>query len=122
MLLILALFAALLGGLGLHERIDLIQTDRLRANLAQERATLVVRLVLTRGFTQLGLGLALGLGGALGTTHLLASTPLFGGVSPRDPLVFAGITALLVAIGVAACWLPARRAAPIAPTEALRTE
>jgi len=82
----------------------------------------IARLVLTRGFIQLGLGLVLGLGGALGTTHLLASTPLFGGVSPRDPLVFAGITALLTAIGIAACWLPARRATRIAPTEALRTE
>ena len=82
----------------------------------------IARLVLTRGFMQLGLGLALGLGGAFATTHLLASTPLFGGVSPHDPLVFTGITALLVAIGVAACWLPARRAARIAPTEALRTE
>ena len=82
----------------------------------------IARLVLTRGFMQLGLGLALGLGGAFATTHLLASTPLFCGVSPHDPLVFTGITALLVAIGVAACWLPARRAARIAPTEALRTE
>ena len=39
-----------------------------------------------------------------------------------DPVVFVGITVLLIAIGVAACWLPARRAAQIAPTEALRTE
>jgi ABC-type lipoprotein release transport system permease subunit len=43
-------------------------------------------------------------------------------VTAQDPLVFTAVTALLIAIGVAACWLPARRAARIEPTEALRVE
>jgi ABC-type lipoprotein release transport system permease subunit len=43
-------------------------------------------------------------------------------VSPTDPVLFIAITGVLVAIGLFACWLPARRAARIAPTEALRTE
>jgi predicted permease len=80
----------------------------------------VVRLVLARGLRQLALGLALGLGGALAATQLMRS--IIGLVSPRDPVTFGSIAVLLTAIGLFACWLPARRAARIAPTEALRTE
>ena len=82
----------------------------------------ISRLVLARGLTQLLSGLVLGLGGAFAATRLLDQVGFLVGVSSHDPLVFTGITALLIAIGVAACWLPARRAARIAPTEALRTE
>ncbi len=82
----------------------------------------IARLVLARGFGQLGLGLALGLGGAFGATHLLVNARLATQVSANDPVLFAAIIALLAIVGVAACWLPARKAARIAPTEALRTE
>ncbi len=83
----------------------------------------IMQLVLSRGLTQLGIGLVLGLGGALACTELLKKAGmLFGGVSTRDPVVFAGVTALLIVVGLLACWLPARRAARIAPTEALRVE
>ncbi|HVZ63645.1 MAG TPA: ABC transporter permease [Lacunisphaera sp.] len=82
----------------------------------------IAQLVLQRGLFQLGLGLGLGLVGAIGATTLLAKTGLVLRVSAADPLVFTGITALLVTIGLTACWLPARRAARINPTEALRTE
>jgi ABC-type lipoprotein release transport system permease subunit len=43
-------------------------------------------------------------------------------VSPKDPVVFVGVTTLLVAIGLFACWLPARRAAALHPVQALREE
>ena len=82
----------------------------------------IARLVLTRGLTQLLIGLGLGLGGAIAASQLMDQVGFLIGVSPHDPLVFLGITALLIGIGIAACWLPARRAARIAPTEALRTE
>ncbi|MES1195295.1 MAG: FtsX-like permease family protein, partial [Opitutus sp.] len=82
----------------------------------------IARLVLARGLFQLGLGLLVGLGGAFGATHLLVRTELVAKVSPNDPLLFTSIVILLVSIGVAACWQPARKAARIAPTEALRTE
>lgn len=80
----------------------------------------VVRLMLSRGILQLALGLVFGLAGAFAATRLLTS--ILGLVSPSDPLVFASVAALLSAIGLFACWLPARRAAHVAPTEALRTE
>ena len=83
----------------------------------------IVRLVLARGLGQLLVGLVVGLAGAVGATHALAKTGLVASqVSPDDPFVFAGITLLLVAIGVCACLLPARKAARINPTEALRLD
>jgi len=44
------------------------------------------------------------------------------GVSERDPLTYAGISALLVAVAVLASWLPARRATRVDPAVALRAE
>jgi putative ABC transport system permease protein len=82
----------------------------------------VVRLVLSRGLVQLALGVVLGLGGAYGAAVMLTKTGIVLQVSAGDPTVFVSITALLVTIGLLACWLPARRAARVNPTEALRTE
>ena len=67
----------------------------------------IARLVLSRGLTQLLIGLVLGLGGAFATTLLLDNVGFLIGTSPRDPVVFTGITLLLIAIGLIACWLPA---------------
>jgi predicted permease len=83
-------------------------------------AARVVRLMLARGLRQLGIGLVIGLAGAFAATRLMDS--LLGLVSPTDPVVFGTITVLLSGIGLFACWLPARRAARVAPTEALRSE
>jgi predicted permease len=86
-------------------------------------AVAIMGLVLKRGLIQLGIGLVLGLGGAFAAMQIMVKGRLlFAGVTAQDPLVFTAVTALLIAIGVAACWLPARRAARIHPTEALRVE
>jgi putative ABC transport system permease protein len=83
----------------------------------------IMQLVLTRGLVQLGIGLVLGLIGAYFATELLAKTGrLLVRTSPQDPVVFTTVSVLLVTIGLLACWLPARRAARIAPTQALRIE
>ena len=80
----------------------------------------VVRLMLGRGLGQLVAGLALGLGAALAATRLMSS--VLGLVSPTDPVVFGSVLALLSVIGLFACWLPARRAAKVPPTVALRID
>ena len=82
----------------------------------------IVRLVLSRGLRQLAFGVVLGLGGAFAATRLMQQAGFLIQVSPNDPIVFVSITVLLLIIGAIACWLPARRASRIAPTEALRTE
>ena len=76
--------------------------------------------MLSRGVTQLVLGLLIGLTGAFAATNLLKAVLVQ--VSPHDPLVLAGVVGLLLAIGLFACWLPARRASALHPVDALRDE
>ena len=80
----------------------------------------VLRLVLTRALRIVVAGLIVGLAGAAGVTRVL-QTFLFG-VTPTDPLVFTIVTLLLLAVGLMAAWLPARRATRIDPWSALRAE
>jgi predicted permease len=84
--------------------------------------TTIMKLVLSRGLRQLGVGVVLGLAGAFAATRLMQKAGFLIQVSPNDPLVFVSITILLVAIGIVACWLPAARASRITPTTALRSE
>ncbi|MEO7600020.1 MAG: ABC transporter permease [Opitutus sp.] len=82
----------------------------------------ILKLVLSRGLIQLGIGLVIGLAGAFTSTQLMGKVGFLINVSPNDPLVFTAITLLLTAIGAFACWLPARRAAALHPVSALRHE
>lgn len=76
------------------------------------------RAVIARGAALVAFGVALGLGGALAASRALAG--LLHGVEPTDPATYAGVTALLAAVALAACWLPARRASRLDPVTALR--
>ncbi len=76
--------------------------------------------VLTQGLALTVFGSAIGLGLALALSRVAAS--LLYGVNPRDPLTFAGVTLLLLLIALAACLVPARRAASQDPIRALRYE
>jgi predicted permease len=80
----------------------------------------IVRLVLTEGVRLALVGVALGVGVALVVSRWVK--PLLFGVSPRDPVVFAGVAVLLLAVAGSASFVPARRAARTDPMEALRTE
>ena len=80
----------------------------------------VMRLVVGEGALLVALAIALGLAGAWVATRLIAKQ-LYG-VAPNDPLTFAGATALLAAVALAACWIPARRAARVDPMVAMRNE
>jgi predicted permease len=80
----------------------------------------IIALVLRRGLVQLGAGLVLGMAGAFAATRLMGE--LLFRVSPTDPAVFVAVPLLLVAVGLFACWLPARRASSLHPARALRTE
>ena len=77
-------------------------------------------LVLGGGMRLAVMGVGIGLLAALSVTPFLASQ-LFG-VSARDPLTFAAIPILLLALAAAASLLPARRATRVAPIVALRHE
>jgi len=80
----------------------------------------VLGLVLRQGLLLASFGVGLGVLGALGLTRLLDSQ-LFG-VRATDPFTFVGVTALLVSVGLAACLLPATRAARLDPVTTLRLE
>jgi putative ABC transport system permease protein len=80
----------------------------------------VLKLVVGQGLALVGAGVAIGLVGAGALTRVLAS--LLFGVSPTDPVVFIAAAALLIAIALLACYLPARRATPIDPVVVLRCE
>ena len=75
--------------------------------------TMVVR----QGMTPVALGVALGLAGAFAGARLLES--LLFGVSTFDPLAYGAAAGLLVLVGAAACYLPARSASGTDPVEAL---
>jgi putative ABC transport system permease protein len=78
----------------------------------------VLSLVLGQGVLVILVGVAFGTGAALALTRLVQGM-LFG-VTATDPLSFAAAGAVLTTVGLAACYVPARRAVRIDPVLALR--
>jgi predicted permease len=80
--------------------------------------TSILRLVFERVGVSIAAGLALGVAGSLWATRFVEA--LLFQVEPRDPMTFGGAAAVLVAVGVLAAWMPARRAASLDPATVLR--
>jgi putative ABC transport system permease protein len=126
-LLLLGGFAALallLAGVGVYGVISYVVTQRthevgVRMALGAQSAD-VVRLFIKQGMAMVMFGVALGLIGAFALTRVMKS--LLFDVSAIDPLTFACVALLLSLVALAACYLPARRAARIDPLASLRRE
>jgi ABC-type antimicrobial peptide transport system permease subunit len=80
----------------------------------------VLGLVIKNGLRLVVVGVVIGLTVSLALSRLIAAE--LWGVSASDPLTLAGAVALLLATGVVACWIPARRASRVDPLVALRYE
>ena len=80
----------------------------------------VLVLVLRQGMTLVLIGMAVGLAGAFALARLLSG--LLFGVTPTDTVTFTVVPLVLAAVALAACYLPARRAARVDPMRALRCE
>jgi putative ABC transport system permease protein len=80
----------------------------------------VLRLVVGQGFKLVSIGIGIGLISAFVLTRLMES--LLFGVSATDPLTFAAISTVLVAVAMLASYIPARKATKVDPMIALRYE
>lgn len=77
----------------------------------------ILKMVLRQGVGIIAIGLVAGLAAAFAGTRLLSD--LFYGVTPSDPITYAAVSTLLLAVALLACWIPARRATRVSPVTAL---
>lgn len=124
---LLGLFAALalvLSAIGIYGIIYYAVAQRTREigirMSVGARAADVIRLVVSQGMKLALIGVAAGLLAALWLTRIMEH--LLFEVSPDDPGTFVGVAMILTGVALLACYLPARKAAQVNPTEALRYE
>ena len=124
-LIVLGVFAAvalMLAAGGLYGLVAHSVTERtheigVRMALGAARND-VIRLVIVHGLAMTAAGIVIGIAGAAALSRSLEG--LVFGVEPLDPATFASVIVMLVAVALAACYLPAWRATRIEPTAALR--
>ncbi|MGQ0429523.1 MAG: ABC transporter permease, partial [Gammaproteobacteria bacterium] len=119
-----ALLALTLASIGIYGVIAILVSRRrqeigIRVALGA-RPSSIVRMVVRRGMILAAAGVAIGLAGAVAVGSVLNSM-LFG-VSRFDPATFAAVPALLAAVALLACLVPAGRAARVSPMVALRED
>jgi putative ABC transport system permease protein len=124
LLTVFAVAALVLASIGIYGTMSYAVAQRtreigLRITLGAQPEN-VLRMVIGEGMKLALIGVALGLIASFALTRTMKS--LLFGVRPTEPLTFLGITLLLAAIALFACWVPARRATKVAPLVALRYE
>jgi len=124
MLLTAAVIAVLLGMVGVYGVISYLVSQRTREmgirRAMGATAGGVQRMVLMQAGVLASVGVGLGLAVAFGLSHLMVAM-LFG-VGRADPITYGTVSVLLVAVVLLASYLPARRAAAVHPTEALKND
>jgi putative ABC transport system permease protein len=121
---VFAACASLLAAIGIYGVITFWVTQRtrelgIRAALGARQNDLL-RLVISQALVLVGAGVAIGLAAALGLTRVMRS--LLFGVSATDPVTFVLLAATLGLVALVASFVPAWRAARVAPIVALRHE
>lgn len=116
---VLALIIAMVGIAGVLAFSVSARTTEIgiRMSLGADRGR-VQRMILREGGGLLGAGLVLGVAGAFFATRAIRG--LLFGVAPHDPVTYASVALVMMAIGLAACWIPALRAARVDPAITLR--
>jgi putative ABC transport system permease protein len=118
---VVALLLALIGIYGVLGNAVAQRTNEIGVRMALGAQRREITAMILRDGARLGLiGLALGIAIALGLTRLLQSA-LFG-ITATDPVTYAAVVTLMMAVGLIACYLPARRAARVDPLTAIRAE
>jgi predicted permease len=117
----LSLFLGVIGIYGVTSYIVSQRTGEIGVRLALGAAPAgITRQIVMQGGAVSLIGIAIGLVAAFAGSRVIAS--VLYGVSPRDPIVFAMMAIMLQIVALIACWVPARRAAGLNPTIALRAE
>jgi putative ABC transport system permease protein len=124
LLVAFAAVALVLSGIGIYGVIAYLVGQRsreigIRIALGASRGR-VMRMIVREGTLMTAAGIGVGLLGAFALTRLMAA--LLFGVAATDPVTFAGVTVLLGAVALAACCLPALRAARVDPAQTMRAE
>jgi predicted permease len=121
---VFAVIAALLAGVGLYGVLATIVRQRtaeigVRMTLGAGPGR-IFKLIVGQGLGLSSIGIVTGMLAAFGLTR--AMTTMLVGVRPTDPATFVSMVVLFLFIAALACWMPARRAARLDPTRALRDE
>ena len=121
---VFTVIAVVLATVGLYGVLATLVRDRtaeigVRLAFGAEPGT-ILQLIIGQGLRLSGLGIVIGLVAAFALTRVMSR--MLVGVTPTDPVTFASIAPLFLAIVAFASWLPARRAARLQPMVALRNE